>query len=57
MNVKLSQNIFETPIVRRNNIRDIMYTLLIAMDEIAVIKLICIQKLSSHCVVPKPGNK
>ena len=40
MNVKLSQKIFETPIVRRDNIRDIMYTLLIAMDEIAVIKLI-----------------
>ena len=57
MNVKLSQKIFETPIVRRDNIRDIMYTLLIAMNEIAVIKLICIQKLSSDYVVPKTGNK
>ena len=54
MNVKLSQKIFETPIVRRDNFGDVMYTLLITMDEIAVIKITCIQ--SSDVSIPRVGS-
>ena len=57
MNVKLPQKILETHVARRDNIGDVMYTLLITMDEIAVIKITCILGLASQCVEQKTGNK